>query len=322
MECINDNTLNPAKTKLEISIVIPYYKGRDYIHACLASLENSTANCRIYIVDNDVVNLRAPNSRHPVTIIKTKPQIGYGRAANVAVMRAIEDGADILVVSNQDVKFLPDTLQNLCGAIKGDSKLIINTPIILDYDLERVSTFFKSQVLDSTDYLNDVSNSRGKDHYKAAGAYGTCFAFSARLYSEVGLFDPIFHMYGEDEDFFERVRRAGGEVRFIPGARLGHFHNHVNASGRDKTQIKFWAQNAHRILAIRYKKITLPGQFMRTFKDSVKYLLRGDIKFAFSLPIHHVKYFVATKFIRNTSLANIKQRIDTQIAIDLIAEDK
>lgn len=302
----------------KISIVIPYYKGSDFITACIQSLDHSSVDCHIYIVDNDPAGLDSLQSRHSLCIVKTESGIGYGRASNAGVHQAIEDGAKIIVVSNQDVKFLPDTLQKLCSGITDESKLIVNTPLLLDYDLKGISPFFKSQVLVSTGYLNDLEKSTVQEYYNAEGAYGACFAFPARLYSEVGLFDPIFQMYGEDEDLFNRVQRVGGEVRLVPGARLGHFHNHVNASGKAKTQIQFWAHKAHRVLDIRYKKITLSGQFIQTFKDSVKYMIRGNFKYGLLLPIYHAKYLFTSKSIRNMSASDIRKRIDVQVAADLI----
>lgn len=53
---------------------------------------------------------------------------------------------------------------------------------------------------------------------------GTCNALvRARLFKEVGPFDPSFRMVGEDQDFFRRVRRAGYKIVFTPEAVVHHF---------------------------------------------------------------------------------------------------
>jgi GT2 family glycosyltransferase len=46
---------------------------------------------------------------------------------------------------------------------------------------------------------------------------------------EVGGFDPLFFMYGEDDDLCRRLRAAGWKIGFVPDAVVQHWHGIVHA---------------------------------------------------------------------------------------------
>jgi GT2 family glycosyltransferase len=68
-----------------------------------------------------------------------------------------------------------------------------------------------------------------------------CFLLiSRRLWRELGGFDPVFFMYGEDADLCLRARRAGGRPRVTPAATIVH-HGGASEATRAGKMVKLLA---------------------------------------------------------------------------------
>jgi GT2 family glycosyltransferase len=89
-----------------VSIVIPFYNGDQYIDTCLNSLSaGSCAAAEKIIVNNSseatsVHDIAAHYSN--VTVIDTKPRIGFGRACNEGARIGINRGCRYIIFLNQD----------------------------------------------------------------------------------------------------------------------------------------------------------------------------------------------------------------------------
>jgi GT2 family glycosyltransferase len=80
---------------------------------------NSTANRRILVVDNgstdgSVAAIRA--AFRDVELIETGRNLGYAGGNNVGIERAVAEGADYVLVLNNDTTCAPDLIDRLLDA--------------------------------------------------------------------------------------------------------------------------------------------------------------------------------------------------------------
>jgi len=258
----------------EVCVVIPYYRGANFIGPCVASLlvdlEPGGVGYRVLIVDNDAsrggatardrdrsaadavdgwssasqalcaaLETLPDEARDVVRVVGTRPAIGFGRAVNVGVYRAIADGARVVVVLNQDAVVSPGSVKHLYEAVTSPDGPGVAGPLHMNLGLTQIAPFFIRNGLAQsprlvTDALNGTSR---RSWYSVSMVSGACFAVRADVVREVGLFDPIFHMYGEDNEWMERVRAAGFGVGLVPDARIGHAHGNTGARGAARARV-------------------------------------------------------------------------------------
>ena len=56
-------------------------------------------------------------------------------------------------------------------------------------------------------------------------------AVKAEAINTIGLFDPLYFMYSEDDDFCRRVNKCGYQTALVPSAKVFHAHSHTADSG-------------------------------------------------------------------------------------------
>lgn len=232
---------------MNVFCVIPFYNGDDFIKPCIDSLMQSEHPLtHIFIVDNSTVTTcvsevanRFPN----VSVIRTKPSIGFGRASNIGARFALISGADVVLILNQDTKVQPETIGRLLGPFSsGDDKIAIALPLVCEYeDINIINVRFIEMYISPIHALiSDLLNAKKKqDFYEVNHAIsGACIAVKSKFIRQLGLFDPLISMYGEDVDMFVRYRGYGARAVIVPQAKIAHKHSHLIAKGRSFVKVK------------------------------------------------------------------------------------
>lgn len=99
---------------MRIAVVILTYNPKKWLHKCLISLEQSTIDLNVIVVDNkstDGTNHIIKNDFPDVTLVEAKENQGFGKGNNVGIKIAINIGADYVFLLNQDAWIEPDTIK-------------------------------------------------------------------------------------------------------------------------------------------------------------------------------------------------------------------
>lgn len=212
---------------MNIHVVISTRNGAYWIEKCLNSVVNSSIPLTIKVIDN-------ASSDDTVAIIRSKfPQIeltcnevdmGFAKANNMILRRSLAEGADYIFLLNQDAWVEKDTIQGLVEVHQKYPGYGILSPVHLNgagsamdfkfsiYCNERRCPGFISGI-----YLNAP-----KDVYNIHFVNGAFWLISRECLLSVGLFDPMFNLYGEDIDFTNRVRSRGFKIGIVPNHRGYH----------------------------------------------------------------------------------------------------
>lgn len=282
--------LNPL---VKIGIVIPFYNGYQYINKLLESISLSSSGfcCKVYIIDNSLYKseIKNTNSNLLLEVISEKPGIGYGKACNIGYQLCCKEGMDYMIITNQDGYFSERLIETLIKPFSIDDTILISAPILMKYGSNEVEDFFiKYYLAYVPQMVSDLIINNVKAFYFIDNISGACFAFDLKKnpYSSKYLFDPLFHMYYEDEDLCRRVKNFGLKIALIPReAIFYHQHSHTNDKENEESIKKnqLYSEKVFR-LKDKSKSITriLYGIFVTTLTQVFYHLLRAEWKKAFA----------------------------------------
>ncbi len=199
--------------------------------ACLESLQQQTYPALTpIVVDNGSSDgsAAAIHAAFPdVHLIETGANLGFCAGNNVGLEWALAQGADYVLMLNNDTWFDPAMTSELVAAANDDAAIGLAGPKIYQAAPPHVLWSAGGDVT----FWGNVTAMRGfgqADH----GQYDTaadvdylpgCGILARRqLMETVGLLDVTYFAYYEDADWAMRARKAGWKVRYVPSARMWH----------------------------------------------------------------------------------------------------
>ena len=253
-----------------------------------------------------------------IKIIRTNPGIGFGRACNVGLQAAIEDGCDLLVIVNQDSYIGKETLRLFEEFMISQDGHVICIPMVYEYESDRLEYFMSRYVLAHTSAFADLYNGELKSVYDVRKATAACMCVSAATLKEIGCFDPLFHMYGEDDDLFFRLQRAGGQLKLLTRASLYHYHSGFSAEGTARSQIKTWKFYSTDILKARYQSRNLLHYLVSSMWELTSLLFAGQLRKGRHILMAKFRNTFSWWRIRKFDGTSVNKRAAKSISHDLI----
>ena len=215
-----------------VIVILNWNNASDTID-CLDSLATlDYPNYRLLVVDNgstdeSVVQIRV---RHPgMEILETGDNLGYAEGNNVGIRHAIQNGADYLLVLNNDTLVAPTMLTELVQFAEAHPQVGMVGPTMYCTDpadkLYAAGSFI--------DWAKGHTWHRGI--YQPAAHYthlnqpepvdfitGCGVLVRRQLIEVAGVLDPIYFLNYEDVEWCVRARRHGFEVWYVPQAIMWH----------------------------------------------------------------------------------------------------
>jgi GT2 family glycosyltransferase len=197
--------------------IVVTYNGESWIEKCIKSLKESIIPVSVIVVDNcSVDNTKTiVQTQFPECfLIESNVNLGFGKANNLGISYAIENGADYVFLLNQDAWIESDTLKALLTTFKREKKFGVLSPIHLDGKGEKLDLNFLSYMEESKTpgFLSDAVLGRLKESYETSFVNAAAWLVSRNCMLQVGGFDPVFPHYGEDDDYIKRAIFHGYKV--------------------------------------------------------------------------------------------------------------
>jgi GT2 family glycosyltransferase len=242
-----------------IAIVIPFYNGETYIGKCVDSImANGVPATQVYIVDNSPrqgalaeIHAKVPGLK----VIRTEVGLGFGRACNVGITAALDDGASKVLITNQDTILGKDSVGLLSQALDEYQGFSILAPLNYTYGFEGIEDLYVKYFLSQCPHLvSDAVSGKLSAVYSVQNVVGACFVIRAQCIRELGLFDELYFMYREDDDLCRRYRLAGRRLGVVPAARVAHAHSLT--SDTKERSIERWTRQSRQLFVL--KDITEP----------------------------------------------------------------
>jgi hypothetical protein len=214
---------------------------------CLHSLvQSQPEETQLLVVDNgstDGTADRVRGSFPQVTLMRLPQNVGVNRGYNAGMERAMCEGAEFIIVMNNDTWAYPGLVDGLVSALREHPEAGVAAPKIVFYDDSekiwsagaRWRSFPPGVKFLGLERRDGPCFNEPRDLEFATSC---CLALKTGVLREVGLFDPAYMFYYDDWDFALRVRRRGYTIRYVPSAVVKH---KVSASTTKQDQSGHWA---------------------------------------------------------------------------------
>ncbi len=233
--------------------VVVTFNGRKWIEKCLTSLLNSTIPVTILVIDNGSTDgtpqIITANFKE-LTFIQLSSNKGFGKANNIGIKKAYEAGAECVFLFNQDVWVAPDACERVVNAHKSDPSFGVISPMhlngegtALDYNFSTYISPWACPSLFSDIYLNRLQETLYETKFVNAAAW----LVTRKCIEIVGGFNPVFFLYGEDDNYLHRVAYHGLKVGVLPKAHIYHdregrsSHNYDQHGGDRKNRLVYYS---------------------------------------------------------------------------------
>jgi len=200
----------------KVFILILHYGEQEDTLGCLESLKKlDYPNFEVLVIDNDPNHrLGDLNFDYGVTKLVNAENLGFSGGNNTGIKYALNNGADYILLLNNDTVIEPEFLKKLVETGEKDEKIGILGPII--YKLNTNEPHFAGGKID---WLYTSAK-----HVSGASDYitGACFLIKRKVIEKIGLMPEDYFLYFEDAEWCLKARKAGFECRVVPEARISH----------------------------------------------------------------------------------------------------
>lgn len=242
----------------KVAVIVLNWNGGTDTDECLQSLEPVAAlGHRIVMVDNGSTDGSLDHVRDQrayVQVIAVGENRGFAGGNNVGIRAALEDGAEYVLLLNNDTVVAPDLIEELLKVAQATPDAGILGPKIYYYsDPDRIwsagGCWNKKERCFSQ--LGDGEKDEGQFEHVSDTEFvvGCAMFIPARVFHDVGLLEERFFLNYEEIDFCYRVRSAGFRTIYVPGAKL--WHKISVAFGGEESPLKDYFTFRNRLLWAR-----------------------------------------------------------------------
>lgn len=217
----------PLMSNPRIAVVVVTYNGATWIAHCLRSLRAHDHSTRTVVVDNasnDATVATIERDFPEVSVLKLTKNVGFGRGNNVGIAQAIAWNTEYVLLLNQDAYLLPGTLAQMAHFMDDHPEYGACSPIHCSPDEHQLDlkTFRYYVTRYGDQYLRDLVMGRARNHYSVRGVNAAAWFVRTETFARIGGFDPLFFMYGEDDDFLARMAHHKIDFALLTTIRVVH----------------------------------------------------------------------------------------------------
>lgn len=279
----------------KVFLVTVNFNSENETHDLLASLkkvEEKGFSLSIVVVDNaskvPFTFLPGEKKEH-ITFLTTEKNLGFTGGYNLGIQKALDMGAEYVVILNNDTLVKPDFIHAFLQTYEKEKNVGIVVPKIYfakghEFHKDRYSEKEKGKVFwyagGFMDWANVFSRHRGVDEVdtgqydameKVDFATGCCMCIPREVLQRIGMFDDRLYLYFEDADLSQRVLRAGLSIIYQPQAVIWHV-NAASGGGSGSSLHDYYLTRNRMVFGMRYATLRTKLALIR---ESIRLLLTG-----------------------------------------------
>ena len=247
-----------------LTIVILNWNGWQDTIPCVDSCLRATyPGLRLLLVDNGstdgseaILRERFPS----VELLQTGENLGFAGGNNAGIRRALADGADLVLLLNNDTEVDPGFVTALVEAAVARPDAGMLCPKILLHDRPDVLWYAGASFhpwLGWGRHRGYGQRDRGQfDRVEETERPTGCALLVTRaLCDRIGLLRDDYFCYAEDLEWCLRAREAGLGVLYVPASRVWHKVSRSTGGARSVTAVRYHTRN---LLACVDDRLPLP----------------------------------------------------------------
>jgi len=245
---------------MTVAAVVLSWNGREYTLAALRALEGEDVDT--IVVDNASEDGSAEAVEREFAradLVRNDRNLGYAGGMNVGIRRALERGADHVLLLNNDATVEPGAVAALVAAADGAAAVC---PVIVF--AEGGNVWYAGARFDPRRGYNGRHVTQVPDDVaETERACGAAMLIPRAAVEAVGPFDEALFAYWEDADWSLRARDAGLPIRVAPRARVRHEVSATTGGEGSDTALYYSVRNLLEI-GERYAPLGRLGTWRRT----------------------------------------------------------
>lgn len=270
-----------------VYVIIINWNGLEHLDACLSSLFATTwQNVHFLLVDNgssdgsvSFVQERFPEESR-LEILALDTNRGWSGGNNDGMERALEAGADYILLLNNDTWTDPLALEALVDAMAAHPEVGALAPRMLLFDqpdLINSVGLILSEVGAAWDRgIGRFDSPQWHEPVPVIGACGGALFLRASTLEKAGLLPEDFEIYFDDLDLCLRIQAAGYQIQTCPTAVVHHKFSATMGTGR-RARRKYYlnTRNRFRVLLRHRAARELLSTFPRIAVGEARAIGRG-----------------------------------------------
>jgi hypothetical protein len=278
----------------KVFVTILNYNGNKDTSECLNSLEelNTTGfDLSVVVVDNASKEKfvdSATQRKFNLKIIRSETNLGFSRGQNLGIKFALDNGADYVLILNNDVILDSELIVELLKTFAEKDCGIVSPKIYFakgqefhknryqQADLGKVFWYAGGQI----DWQNVIASHIGVDEVDKGQyqnvktidfASGCCEMIKREVFEKIGFFDDRYFLYYEDNDLSQRAKRGNYKIYYQPNALLWHI-NAGSAGGSGSGLQDYYITRNRLLFGFRYANLRAKIALGR---ESLKNIISG-----------------------------------------------
>ncbi len=278
---------------LKVFVTIITFNSHNATLECLESverIEKKGFELFVNVIDNgsrEVFKTKNEYKNFVLKILRSDQNLGFSGGQNLGIKQALRDGADYIVVLNNDTILDKNLIVSLITTFK-EGMGIVSPKIYFakgyEFHKERYSEKEKGKVFwyagGIFDWSNMIASHRGVDEVDKGQydklseidfATGCCMAIRSDVFERVGFFDEKYFLYLEDSDLSNRLKKKGLKIIYQPEAVLWH-KNASSAGGSGSILQDYYITRNRLLFGFKYANLRTKLALIR---ESVKIIISG-----------------------------------------------
>lgn len=214
----------------KVYAIVVCFNGSKWIEKCFGSLINSACPLKVIAVDNgstDGTPIKIKEKFPNIEVIEASENLGFGKANNVGMEKAIKEEADFVFLLNQDAWIEPDTVEKLVNISSKNKEFGILSPIHVNGSGDGLDYNFSMYLAPhrTPNFYSDLFFGKLDQYYISNYVNAAAWLITSSCLNEVGVFNPMFKQYAEDNEYIDRLHSAGLKIAIITKAIIYHDRN-------------------------------------------------------------------------------------------------
>ena len=223
-------------------------------------------------------------------LLKNSQNLGYAGGNNAGIRYAMDNGADYILILNNDTNVDSNLLIELLQAAKSHPKGGIFAPKIYffpggEFHKDRYTKSDRGNVIwaagGEIDWQNIYGVNRGLDQVDTGQfnnleqvdmVSGCCILLTKQAIQKLQGFDDRYFLYYEDVDLSIRAKKLGLEIWYVPTAKL--WHRNAGSSGVGSNLHDYFISRNRMLIGMQFAPLRTKLALIR---ESVRLLFSGRL---------------------------------------------